>query len=189
VYHIEYEDSSYRITERDIKINNFEVSGDRLYINAFCYLRNENRQFLVERVVSLSIGNRKIAKPQQFLWDMYQNSPQYLTEKALADHFDEILLLVFLVRADGRMIKSEREIILQYLDAVAANADPVEAEITLKKTYCELAQFNHILNVAKQWSPEVRALLLNAAKKIIAVKKQLDPMEKAAFDKMSSALS
>ena len=58
----------------------------------------------------------------------------------------------------------------------------------LQKTSCELAEFNKILKRAKVWEPDAKQLVIDAASQIIALKKQLDPMEKATFEKLKAAI-
>jgi len=189
VYHIDYVDSEGNESSRDIEILRFEESGDRLYIFAYCHSAKANRQFLVDRVSSISLWGQPIENPQQFLLNKYKNSTGYIAREALIEHSDEILALVFLAKADGKMLKNERNVIGRYIDIIAPDIDAEAVEKMLKNTTCELAEYNKILKRAKLWKPEIKDLIINAASQIIALKKQLDPMEKATFDKLKTALS
>jgi hypothetical protein len=188
LFHIEYVDFAGNKTSRDIKINRFDVEEDRFYIYAYCYLREETRQFLVDRIASISCEGRTIQNPKQFLWDMYINSPLYKTQQAVNEHADEIRALVFLSRADGRMLKNEREIIVRYIDLVAPGIDAESVEKTLKNTACDLAEFNKILKRAKSWGPDIKKLVMDAASQLFALKKQPDPMEQGAFEKLKAII-
>jgi hypothetical protein len=77
LFHIEYVDFAGNRTSRDIEINRFDIEDDHFYIYAYCYLRKEPRQFLVDRIVSISCDGHTIQNPKQFLWDMYINSSVY----------------------------------------------------------------------------------------------------------------
>jgi hypothetical protein len=74
VYHIEYIDSEGKKSSRDIEIIRFEKSDDRLYIYAYCHLAKAVRQFLVDRIVSISLWDQPIENPQRFLRDKYKRS-------------------------------------------------------------------------------------------------------------------
>jgi general stress protein 26 len=148
----------------------------------------KNGQFLVDRIASISCEGRTIQNPKQFLWDMYINSPLYKTQQAVNEHADEIRALVFLSRADGRMLKNEREIIVRYIDLVAPGIDAEAVEKTLKNTACDLAEFNKILKRAKSWGPDIKKLVMDAASQLFALKKQPDPMEQGAFEKLKAIL-
>jgi hypothetical protein len=189
LFHIEYVDSMGEESSRDIEIQGFKVENDYLYINAYCYLAKDKRQFRADRLISISCEGHTIQNPQQFLWDMYTNSPLYKTQQALNEHTDEILALVFLARADGKMLKNEREIIGRYIDLVVPGINAEGVEKMLKSTVCELAEFNKILKQAKAWAPDSKKLVMDAASQIFALKKQSDSMEKGTFEKLKAALS
>jgi hypothetical protein len=189
ILHITYEDANGFKSERDIEILSFEEYSGLLYINAFCHLRKEQRQFLVDRVLSVETADCPHPDPQKFFWRRYHQTPEYQTEKALSAHYDEILLLVFIARSDGKMMKNEREIVLRYIDAATGGIDAGAAEALLKRTACELAQFNSVLKKAKGWTEETKKLLLSCAGQIYALKKSPDPMETAAMEKLSKALT
>jgi len=189
IFHIEYVDYSGKPSSRDIEINGFVEENEKLYINAYCHKANAMRQFMVDRVQSISIqGGDPIDNPQQFLWNKYQNSDIYKTQMALNDHADEILALVFLAKSDGKMLKNEREVIGRYIDIIAPGIDAEAVEKTLKNTTCELSQFNGILKRAKSWESDTKKLVMDAASQIKALKKQLDPMEKATYEKLEAVI-
>jgi len=189
IFHIEYVDASGKESSRDIEINGFLEDNGKLYINTFCYKANAMRQFMVDRVQSISIqGGDPIDNPQQFLWNKYQNSDIYKTQIALNDHADEILALIFLAKSDGKMLKNERDIIGRYIDIIAPGIDAESVEKMLKNTTCELSQFNGILKRAKSWELDTKKLVMDAASQIKALKKQLDPMEKATFEKLKAVI-
>lgn len=54
---------------------------------------------------------------------MYKKSTPYKIQQALYDHSDEILALVFIARADGKMLKNEREVIGRYIDIIVPGID------------------------------------------------------------------
>jgi hypothetical protein len=73
IFHIKYVDYEGNESSRDIEINSFLEENGKLSIYAYCYLRKEMRQFLVDRIVSISIQEGDpFDNPQQFLWDKYK---------------------------------------------------------------------------------------------------------------------
>jgi len=77
VYSIVYLDSSGKASSRDIEINSFLEENGKLYIYAYCYLREQFRQFSVDRVASISLkGGDPIDNPHEFLRNKYQKSGQ-----------------------------------------------------------------------------------------------------------------
>ena len=189
IYSIEYLDYQGKCTTRDIQINSFTEENGELYINAFCYLRNEMRQFRVDRVESIAIkGGDPIDYPQQFLWSKYQNTDLYKLQMALNAHADEILALIFIARADGKLLKNEREVICRYIDILIQGIDADLVEKMLQKTICELSNFNGILKRAKAWNSDVKVLILNAASQIVKLQKKPDPMQLATFEKLKAVI-
>jgi len=73
IYSIVYVDSSGKASSRDIEINSFLEENDKLYIYAYCYLRETFRQFNVDRIASISLKDGDpIDNPHEFLRNKYQ---------------------------------------------------------------------------------------------------------------------
>jgi len=189
IFHIEYEDYSGKKSSRDIEINSFLEDYGKLYIYAYCHKANDTRQFLVDRIVSITFDGHTIKNPAEFLWDRYKNSEPYKMQQALDEHKDEILALVFLARADGKMLKNERQVIGRYIDIIVPNIDAEAVDKAIQKTTCELAEFNKILKRTKSWGPDTRKLVMDAASQLLALKKQPDQMEQAFFEKLKAAIA
>jgi len=188
IFHIEYTDYAGKESSRDIEIMGFQEDNGKLYINAYCHLAKDRRQFLVDRIESISFEGNTIQNPKDFFWDRYKNSTIYKTQEVLNTHIDEILALVFLAKSDGKMLRNEREVIARYIDIIVPGIDSEAVEKMLKNTTCELTQFNGILKRAKLWELDTKKLVMDAASQIIALKKQLDPMEKATFEKLAAVI-
>jgi hypothetical protein len=54
LFHIEYVDSMGEESSRDIEIQGFKIENDYLYINAYCHLAKDKRQFRADRLASFS---------------------------------------------------------------------------------------------------------------------------------------
>lgn len=188
-YTLVYKDAAGNETRRVIDLQGF-MWEENFYIVAYCHLRNAQRQFSLDRIVSLydSSGN-EIQNPKEYFLALYKQTPKYKTENALKEKAEQLSLLVFLARADGTMRKNEREIILKYLDSQIQGLDLDAAEKRVKTLQCDLRAFNQILKNAQQWPGAEKQMLLSCVNQMYSLKKTPDPMEKAAFEKIKVSLS
>jgi hypothetical protein len=188
-YTLIYKDAAGNETRRVIDLQGF-MWEENFYIVAYCHLRNAQRQFSLDRIVSLydSSGN-EIQNPKEYFLALYKQTPKYKTENALKEKVEQLSLLVFLARADGTMRKNEREIILKYLDSQIQGLDLDAAEKRVKSLQCDLRAFNQILKNAQQWPGAEKQMLLSCINQMYSLKKTPDPMEKAAFEKIKVSLS
>ncbi len=131
-YTLIYKDAAGNETRRVIDLQGF-MWEENFYIVAYCHLRNAQRQFSLDRIVSLydSSGN-EIQNPKEYFLALYKQTPKYKTENALKEKAEQLSLLVFLARADGTMRKNEREIILKYLDSQIQGLDLDASEKRVK---------------------------------------------------------
>ena len=163
---------------------------ENFYIIAYCHLHNAQRQFSLDRIVSLyDASGNKIQNPKDYFLALYKKTPKYKTENALKEKTEQLSLLVFLARADGTMRKNEREIILKYLDSQIQGLDLDAVEKCIKSMQCDLRTFNQILKNAQQWPGAEKQMLLSCVNQMYSLKKTPDPIEKAAFEKIKVSLS
>lgn len=188
-YTLIYKDAIGNVTRRVIDLQGF-MWEENFYIIAYCHLRNAQRQFSLDRIVSLyDASGNKIQNPKDYFLALYKQTPKYKTENALKEKTEQLSLLVFLARADGTMRKNEREIILKYLDSQIQGLDLYAVEKRIKSMQCDLRTFNQILKNAQQWPGAEKQMLLSCVNQMYSLKKTPDPMEKAAFEKIKVSLS
>lgn len=188
-YTLVYKDAAGNETRRVIDLQGF-MWEENFYIVAYCHLRNAQRQFSLDRIVSLyDASGNKIQNPKDYFLALYKQTPKYKTENALKEKTEQLSLLVFLARADGTMRKNEREIILKYLNSQIQGLDLDAAEKRVKSLQCDLRTFNQILKNAQQWPGTEKQMLLSCVNQMYSLKKTPDPMEKAAFEKIKVSLS
>ena len=188
-YTLVYKDFKGNETRRVIDLQGF-MWEEKLYIVAYCHLRNAQRQFVPDRIVSLyDFEGNEIQNPKDYFIELYKQTPKYKTESILKEKAEQLALLVFLARADGTMRKNEREIILKYLDSQIPSLDLDMAEKRVKSLQCELRTFNQILKNALQWQSEEKQILLSCVNQMYSLKKAPDPMETAAYEKIKVSLS
>lgn len=188
-YTLIYKDAIGNVTRRVIDLQGF-MWEENFYIIAYCHLRNAQRQFSLDRIVSLyDASGNKIQNPKDYFLALYKQTPKYKTENALKEKTEQLSLLVFLARADGAMRKNEREIILKYLDSQIQGLDLDAVEKRIKSMQCDLRTFNQILKNAQQWPGTEKQMLLSCVNQMYSLKKTPDPIEKAAFEKIKVSLS
>jgi hypothetical protein len=188
IYRLEYGDAGGDISRRDIKVIRIGNEDGRWYVYAYCYLREDYRQFRFDRIDSLSLNGNSIAEPQKYLFDLYFNSPEYKLGLLFETKSEELALLVFMARVDGSMSKNEREAVAGYIKSVSDITDDNAIHESVKALRVDLPVFNKILRNAKRWPDNRRAAVLCNVEKVYAAKKSHDPIEEGTFKKIQDAL-
>jgi hypothetical protein len=68
---IEYGDVKGDFSKRTIEIERVYKKNEKLYIDAYCYLADDDRTFLVERILSMKYNGLKIDDIEVFLNDKF----------------------------------------------------------------------------------------------------------------------
>lgn len=87
-------------------------------LHAYCHERHAHRTFLVSRIQAaydVETGEQ-IEIPVDCLMQRFNDSPIGRFTNALAMLEPKVLALAFVARADGRMMKNERQVIYDYMD-------------------------------------------------------------------------
>lgn len=188
-YMMVYHDWEGNETQREIDFHNFLFENGKLYIMAWCHLRNEIRQFAVSRIARLfDVNGAEISQPEQYFERMYQESDNFKVAKFFESHFDELMLLVFLAKADGRMMKNERAVIAEYIRCTLGSVDEQFLDNEIKTWKCEFEQFGKSLKSFAAMSHDEKATLARFAEKMYGFKKSPDAMETAALQKIKGAV-
>lgn len=118
---------------------------------------------------------------------MYKSTDDFKFTAFYENHYHELMLLVFLARADGVMRKNEMELIAEYVRAAgfAGSAEFVQEKI--KSWKCVFEQFGKSLKTTKELPADVKTTLGDFAEKIYALKTNPDAMETAALQKIKAA--
>jgi hypothetical protein len=74
---IEYEDVKGGFSDRTIEIQRVYKRGEKLYIDAYCYLADDDRTFLVDRILSMRETRKgpKITDIETYLHQLYKKPP------------------------------------------------------------------------------------------------------------------
>jgi hypothetical protein len=185
---LEYEDADGDVSRRDIKVIRIGNEDGRWYVYAYCYLREDYRQFRFDRIHSLSLNGKPVAEPEKYLFDLYFNSPEYKLGLLLETKSEELALLVFMARADGSMRKNEREAVAEYIKSISDITDNNAIHESVKILQVDLPVFNKILKNTKRWTDEKKTEVLHGVEKVYAAKKSHDPIGEGTFKKIQVVL-
>ncbi len=120
-----YTDGNQKTTKRRITTKRFGPNPygklDDFLVLAFCHLRQENRTFATSRMRQLvNISTGEVAGDiSAYLIGLYEASPAGRTVRLLKLLADEIMVLLFVARADGRMSPKEKEALVKFLQQAA----------------------------------------------------------------------
>jgi len=158
--HIAYKSSSGQITNRTVDVVDNRRRG---YIEAYCHLRSEAS---VLSSIDITTGE-EIENLNEFLGVAPSFEQEYsLTDKFISRHKDELAILLFVGKADGRLMRPE-----SYAD--------VPSVAGYKRAVGRVAKENvHVLSH-----------LYDTSKKIVATQKRVAPSEQEALDYIKSRLS
>ncbi len=160
VINIKYMNRKGDVTERDIVIKDIREStySDGFYINAHCMLRNEQRNFTIDNILSASVGGEKIDLIP-YLCDLYQTNTYYKAIVVIKKNIDLVTILNYIALLDGRFMKKEKIIIAEFLK----HFDPgIDTEMTTKKLSeirPESGEFRKALKNIKNYDQEDLELL------------------------------
>jgi len=114
---IHYTDGNGKKTERRISTKEFDQSLEGGLLIAHCHLRGANRTFRFDRINSCTdvTTGELIADPALFLNEVYEKSEAATVDTLARDRADSIRTLLYVAKADGRMMSAERKIIAEAL--------------------------------------------------------------------------
>jgi hypothetical protein len=114
---IHYTDGNGKKTERRISTKEFDQNLEGGLLIAHCHLRGATRTFRFDRINSCTdvTTGELITQPGIFLNEVYEKSEAATLDKLANERADTIRSLLYVAKADGRMMSAEREIIAQAL--------------------------------------------------------------------------
>lgn len=192
---IDYKDSEGKETTRQVRLLKYSVNPDlsEAYLRAHCYLRDSWRTFLSTRIgrcVDIETGEI-IQDIPKYLKEKYENSTIYFLEKVWNDFSDELSILVYVGKSDGRLTKAEKEVIADYMIA-RLNSNKITAEDFIKELkYAKVmtkTQFARAIGRMSKLPTEDKTSLLTASRSILATKKKRGALEEDVIPYMSKRL-
>lgn len=192
IYRIKYTDRNGLDSEREISVRRIYMDKKDAMIDAFCHMRKASRSFLNSRVkeaVDAETGE-VISDLAEAAISQYQQSPEGRIDELFRSEEPALSALLFVARADGRMLKPERMAIARYLkdQHPDTTVSEVEIEKQVKKLWApdSLTEFRRVLRQLSG-NKAVLASVEDAAKAIVATQKDIDPAEQAALDLIAKA--
>lgn len=192
-FKIRYTDSSGLTTEREIIVKRVQHANGEYMIAAQCLLRGAHRSFLnsrIEHATDTATGEI-IENVAEHAIKNHELSPAGMAEELFIREELALSALIYVARADGRMLKPERAIIGDYLKQQHPDIsiDDGDLEKEIKKLYAP-DSVNELRRVIKRLSADQQQLgrVLEASRKIVATQKTIDPVEQLALDMMAAAV-
>lgn len=119
---IRYVDSRGQFSKRSIKTKRFAIDpyseSKDFSLLAYCFSRKANRTFKVSRInefIDLDSGEF-ISDIPKYLDETYKKSPAGITEAIIEKLKNELVIFVYIARADSKIYKKEREAIIKFID-------------------------------------------------------------------------
>lgn len=187
-----YTDSEGNLTERTITLVSAGPWGDDAAITAFCHLRRNTRTFLASRIqqlVDLSTGE-VVDSPREWALtrplDFESDSHKAILRQAAS----EVVALVYVARADGRMMGAERKLIVDFLRSNSNNQELDEGFLdeSIRDIHVTDQAFEAALVSLKSRPEEARRQLASFARSILATQKEIHPGEQMAMEALEHAL-
>lgn len=125
---IKYIDSKGNFSQRKIKTKKFLIQKDNnlneSYLLAYCYEKNSMRNFVISRIQELiDLNNGEIINDiSKYLQYKYDNSSHGITKNIIEKLKSELIIFLFVAKADSRISKNERTCILNFIDREFPNS-------------------------------------------------------------------
>lgn len=188
VFSICYVDFNGTATKRNIILKSITLKDDKIYLNALCLLRNEDRMFLTDRIKRVEYRNEIIPNPSEYFRNIFLNSGGYALHKFMQTKMDIFKLFMFFIKADNKIAKNEIDIIVEYIKKYLPKISENTAEYSVKNIQVvNIAEFNAIIKKKKKETAD-NADILEVYKKLYELKKTSDPLEKGIYEKVVSSL-
>ena len=194
-FEIDYIDSEGLETTRKIGVRQFELKEDRsdVYLRAHCHLRNANRGFhasRIKRCVDMATGHHVEHLPE-YISTLYRNTLQGKIEGMREMHGDEMSILVYIAKADGSMSRKERDVIAEYI-SLRMRDTVLTPEVISRKLIAEtpptITNFKRAVGRLNSLSEDQRREILDAAKRILYVDKNITALEQESIQYMERRL-
>lgn len=187
-YEIDYMDREGSVTNRFISV----YGCDGYYMYAFCSLRGAPRTFNMENVVrAIDIDTGEIiTKMKKHITEKVINDPKNHVKTALTSMLPSVRILIYIAKADGRMMASERKIITDFIVKNSnGELDVTAVEDVIKRIEVPLKdQFFNIVDLFYKSNTEKFIEVFEYSKSIVATQKTAHPWETEALNYMESKL-
>jgi uncharacterized tellurite resistance protein B-like protein len=186
---IDYCDAAGNETRRQVTVKQVIGEGESAEIFCWCHHRRALRTFLFARIQAMYRADtgEVIARPLDFL----MGAAQGIEGEAFSLFYDDVIVLVYLAKADLRMVQKERSAIIDYLVSVYHSPDKLDKKVldTEIKGYApDLGMFRGALRALRGVPDEHKAALLAAAEAVIMADGRRHESEEDALGSLRRAL-
>lgn len=187
--HIRYQRGADESTERDVSVTNFDPHS----ISGHCHLRGQYRAFRIFDIRHChDTGTGEVVEKENlptYLHALYQKTSRYTLDRLLNPDAPVLDILVFIAKADGKMMAPERAVITAACKAFTHDLRITQEQVdnVLSRTSTlSLHSFKVAVGRIKKLGDEViKRKLLAASRTIIATQKKVTPSEQEAMDYMT----
>lgn len=131
-----WSDYDYKILKKDIEIDYTDMNGQQTirkfsvekyfladdisewFVQGYCHLRRANRTFRISRmnsVTDLETGEYISNNINDYFQNLYSSSDFYAYEVLCKEYENELDVLFYLTKLDGRFTKKEKDIIVDFI--------------------------------------------------------------------------
>lgn len=187
---IAYMDRNGARTERDIQVVEFDNAPSNAVngmLIAHCALRGATRTFRfgrIEKAVDRDTGE-VVADVQTHLRDLWMASPEFALEEFQAEFSRPLEVLLFIAKADGRVVAKERSVILDFCRAHLRDSRITEdAVLRALRDVRKVSMGSFKLSVGKLVAEhrDLLPALVQAAQQIVGAEKTVHPAEREALE-------
>lgn len=191
-YWISYLDAQGRPSAREIVVSGVnEYLADSL-IKAQCLLRHANRSFRqsrIQKAIDVQTGEI-IDDLAEHAINAYRNSPAGRADELFRREEAALCVLVYVARADGRMMKPERQVIINYLktrhEDVLVDDSDIDQHIKGRWFPSDEKEFKRQVLTLAEADQKRYAHIASAAQAIVATQKTIAPAEKMALEYLAT---
>lgn len=184
---IVYEDYSGDLSQRSVSVLEFNPE----YITGFCHLRQQERTFAVERIISCvdAVSGEVAVDPIGYLAAVYAKSSHRSVELLYQNHHAAIQALVYVAAADGQIREAERKVLSAACRVITGDVRITDDQV--RQLVESIGRPGlHAFKVAvgkvqKRGNEQMMKRLLIACKTIVGTQKTVTATEQEALDYMA----
>lgn len=172
-------------TERTVQVRQYADSPDG-YIQGRCMLRNAPRTFAYKRMwgaVDVDTGEM-IDDVKAYLHRLWESDPLREYERIWEKDTAAINVLVYVCKADGRMMAPERALVCRWIaDRHGLGDEKIPSLDAWVKTFDSPSsgRFSRLLDILKNWPEADRFALYDVARKVVGTQKTVHVDEEQAL--------
>lgn len=190
--YLTYVDGKGQESKREIRTRSLCRQGEDGYaLLAFCHVRKSHRSFFVSRIqefVDLSTGE-VVQDVVAYLKAVHEGSPRVVVAREMERWAAEIVILVYIARADGRMTPRETEVILNYVLSFKPDLDTKIAIALCKDLMPSESDLHRAVEEIRVRSLEARSAFMEALDAMDKARPRADELTVAAFEHVRDEIS